>query len=400
MKLLIFLLLALFCTFAKEPQEILVRSLNVYSDNNPKNFPLINKNSLNIDFDIESEILPSLQIIFKLCDANWNIYDNPLLVNSLNNTDYNIELIKVDAYYQNYNYTFKGVYPSDNVSFPFQGKWKFFVTDLNNDENIYAEGKFFVADSILEIFSDFSKYNINSRDSEKNLNRSIELKVHFELADYQYKDYIESVEIIKNRLIDEPYISAENEKFRFFEWDGNRKLTYFFMDIYPGNEYRVLDIRDDLIHPAPETKASLDRFETSRIFKLGKSDHNGSFKVLGTESQFAEYIIVNFNLSTDENKEDIFISGSFTDWQVLPVFKMSFKDGIYSKRLKIKRGIYDYHYVKGTTEGNLVMNIDREVIEGNFWETKNDYYLFVIYKDQEKLYDRIIGFKKIIGKSL
>jgi len=69
--------------------------------------------------------------------------------------------------------------------------------------------------------------------------------------------------------------------------------------------------------------------------------------------------------------------------------------------LQLKRGIYDYQYVTGEVAGDHIENINWEILEGNFWETRNEYFIFLYYKTIEKGgYDKIIGYKKIMSNSL
>ena len=64
--------------------------------------------------------------------------------------------------------------------------------------------------------------------------------------------------------------------------------------------------------------------------------------------------------------------------------------------VQLKRGVYDYQYVTGKIVNDRVENIDWEILEGNFWETENEYYIFLYYQTVEKGgYDKIIGYKKI-----
>jgi hypothetical protein len=70
--------------------------------------------------------------------------------------------------------------------------------------------------------------------------------------------------------------------------------------------------------------------------------------------------------------------------------------GIYTVTTELKRGIYDYQYVTAIDNGNSIDNVDWYSLEGNFWETSNDYYIFVYYKSLKNGgYDQIIGYTKI-----
>jgi hypothetical protein len=44
---------------------------------------------------------------------------------------------------------------------------------------------------------------------------------------------------------------------------------------------------------------------------------------------------------------------------------------------------------KGETEGDIT------IIEGDHWETGNDYYIYVYYREKVPEYDRLVGYKKM-----
>jgi hypothetical protein len=75
--------------------------------------------------------------------------------------------------------------------------------------------------------------------------------------------------------------------------------------------------------------------------------------------------------------------------------------GLMNITIQLKRGVYDYQYVTGDVINNKVENIEWEILEGNFWETQNDYFIFLYYRTEEKGgYDKIIGYKKIKSGAL
>ena len=62
--------------------------------------------------------------------------------------------------------------------------------------------------------------------------------------------------------------------------------------------------------------------------------------------------------------------------------------GIYEKALLIKQGFTNYEYVVSDAKGN----IDYEnAIDGNFYQTENDYSILVYYRENTDRYDRVIG---------
>ena len=68
--------------------------------------------------------------------------------------------------------------------------------------------------------------------------------------------------------------------------------------------------------------------------------------------------------------------------------KFSFERKGYELNLFLKQGYYNYMYVlkeKAKTEG------DESLIEGNHWETENDYTIYVYFHETGSLCDRLIA---------
>ena len=93
---------------------------------------------------------------------------------------------------------------------------------------------------------------------------------------------------------------------------------------------------------------------------------------------------------------DIYLVGAFNNWELLPEYKMNFNGDSYELTIELKRGIYDYQYVVVNGDLNNPSNQDWYVLEGNDWQTTDEYNIFLWYRDQNYGgYDRIIGYSKI-----
>ena len=54
----------------------------------------------------------------------------------------------------------------------------------------------------------------------------------------------------------------------------------------------------------------------------------------------------------------------------------------------MKQGFYNYHYVVIDSKGNVD---HANAIDGNFWQTENNYFCLVYYRENGQRFDRIIG---------
>jgi hypothetical protein len=222
------------------------------------------------------------------------------------------------------------------------------------------------------------------------------------LPEALFPNFVDHVEIIQNRRILSPFIVDRtfNTNTRQYSWNGDRKFSFTARDIYPGNEYRQADFRDINKFNSDNINAQFSGFDMSRFYKFGKRDLNGAYLLTNFRNDFATYLTVNFRVKPPEEFwGNIFVVGSFNNWQPSQQFMLESNDGIFSKKILLKRGVYDYQYVTGYLENEKVKDENWIYLEGNFWETSNEYHVFVFYKDPNYGgYDKIIGFKKIISK--
>jgi hypothetical protein len=80
----------------------------------------------------------------------------------------------------------------------------------------------------------------------------------------------------------------------------------------------------------------------------------------------------------------------FNNYALSPENKMDYNEakGIYEKALNIKQGFTNYQYTIADTKGV----IDNEnAFDGNFWQTENNYFVIVYYRENGQRYDRVIG---------
>lgn len=105
----------------------------------------------------------------------------------------------------------------------------------------------------------------------------------------------------------------------------------------------------------------------------------------------ADYVTVNFTLDYPQLMNgDIYVNGDFTSNRYDEQYKMTFDPDarLYTLSLPLKQGSYNYQYVavkegenKGTTS----------LIEGDKYETQNEYNVSVYYRSPTGRADRLIG---------
>ena len=125
-------------------------------------------------------------------------------------------------------------------------------------------------------------------------------------------------------------------------------------------------------------------------------DINGNFLVNNINAPNneinADYAWVYFSLAKHEltSNQSIYITGMFNNFVLSDENKMDYnpKTQLYEKALLVKQGFTNYSYT--ITSNNL--NVDNEnAIDGNFFQTENNYLVLVYYRENNQRYDRVIG---------
>ena len=98
-------------------------------------------------------------------------------------------------------------------------------------------------------------------------------------------------------------------------------------------------------------------------------------------------------LSTNQLNEDVYVYGEFTDWRLLPEYKMWYNKSRsrYELDAQLKQGRYEYKYASTNAEGKA----DDTMIEGSHSQTENEYLVLVYHKNIQFKYDELVGSRVI-----
>ena len=80
----------------------------------------------------------------------------------------------------------------------------------------------------------------------------------------------------------------------------------------------------------------------------------------------------------------------FNNYALTDDYKMELnkKTGLYEKALLIKQGFTNYQYILTNKKGAIDFE---NAIDGNYFQTENNYTAIVYYKGNNDRYDRVIG---------
>ena len=175
-------------------------------------------------------------------------------------------------------------------------------------------------------------------------------------------------------------------------WAGNEFLYFENKDIKAAaNNVAKIDSDTAIYGSRLYTSSARSNFPYSF-----SQDINGNFVVKninGANSEVeADYAWVYFSLSapTFRANKDIYVTGMFNNYKLTPEYKMDYnsKKAIYEKAILIKQGFTNFQYTIADNKGV----IDYEnAIDGNFYQTENNYTILVYYRAGIDRYDRVIG---------
>ena len=125
-------------------------------------------------------------------------------------------------------------------------------------------------------------------------------------------------------------------------------------------------------------------------------DINGNFVVKNinaiNDQIESDYAWVYFSLSapTFRLNKDIYVTGMFNNYNLTPEYKMNYnpEKAVYEKAVLIKQGFTNFQYTIADIKG---MVDNENAIDGNFYQTENNYTILVYYRDGIGRYDRVVG---------
>jgi hypothetical protein len=175
-------------------------------------------------------------------------------------------------------------------------------------------------------------------------------------------------------------------------WAGNEFLFFDNKEIRTAsNNIARIDSNGSLYNSYLFTHNARKNFPYSFT-----EDVNGNFVVRNlsaTNNEIeADYAWVYFSLSapTFRLKKDIYITGMFNNYNLIPEYKMDYneKKGIYEKAILIKQGFTNFQYTIADDKANIDA---KNAIDGNFYQTENEYTILVYYRENNDRYERVIG---------
>lgn len=333
------------------------------------------------------------------CDYNWNPSD-------LQKRDYlqGFDNQRIQESSSSFNclqiYThYRLNLPNSNTQLKISGNY--ILKILNEDKEVVFSRKFMVYEDLVSVPIQVKRArNVTNLDSKHNLEFTIKSNVI---------NFQNPLKNIKTVLFQNGKLQTAIHNIAPQFTIGN-DLVYKYdapTQFWAGNEFLYFDNKE--IRVASNNIAQIDsqkEIYSSYLFTnearansnyYNWQDVNGNFvvrRLFAENSEIeADYSWVYFSLSAPlfrSSNGAIYVTGMFNNYALTPENKMEYntEKGVYEKAILIKQGFINYEYTAEQVNGN----IDSEnAIDGNFFQTENEYTVLVYYKENTDRYTRIIG---------
>ena len=332
------------------------------------------------------------------CDYDWQ----PSQL-SINEYMQGFDNQRIQDYTNSYNtlqiYShYKIQFPNRNTRLLVSGN--FMIKIVNEDREVVFSRKFIVYENIVTVTSQVKRArNINDTPYKHNIEFTIKSN------NITFQSPLTNVKIL---LLQNGQLNTGITNIKPMYTIGNDLIYKYDAEtqFWGGNEFRWFENKD--IRNAVSNIARIDAQggvyngylytdeAKSRTPYSYNPDLNGNFVIKNINAENneieADYAWIFFTLSAPSNfeKKDIYVNGMFNNYALSAENKMDYnaEKSIYEKAIMIKQGFTNYKYVIANKLGKIDA---ANAIDGNFYQTVNDYFTLVYYKENNQRYHRIIG---------
>ena len=379
-----------------------VRSLKLSLESNmyiPPIFMMGSDDRIIVNFDYLDYDVHYLRYSVTHCNADWQPSQlvESEYVSGFNYADIDDYEPSEATYVHYYNYQF--VLPNDDMELLVSGNYLLSVYEQDDPEHILFQTRFSVCEGTVGVYP-----QVTSRTDVEYNNRFQQVSFDVRYKPNQIRDpYSEFKCVVKQNSRDDNAVMVTRPMMVAVDhvtYEHNRDL------IFPaGNEFRrfetvsahslnmgVQSIRyfDPMYHailtidePRNEVQYLYDKTQFGR-FTIRNAE------AYGENALQADYMITHFALDAGGKLDggNIWLAGEFlTGSQVMMNYDAS--TGLYIAEVLLKQGAYNYMYL-WVPDGTTVGQTGR--IEGDHYETVNEYLVMVYDRPMGERYDRLVGY--------
>lgn len=403
-------LLSFLCSMQAQNSRVYsehVKSLQIIANEDVLLPPIINlggNNVIDIGFDMLGHDYHRLIYKIEHCNADWTpsteIFESDYLAGFNGQVIEDVE----NSFNTNLLYTHYHVrIPNEDVSLKLSGNYKLHV--FRDEDDADSEQPLLTACfSVVEPEVGISASVSSNTDIDFNhTHQQLSFAVNY--GTLTVGDPIRELKtiIMQNRRTDNWVINPKPDiqKVNVLEYKHNRQLIFD-----AGNEYHKFEILgfnranmnvDQIKWFDPYYHIILNEDRPSKNY-IFETDQNGA-SVIRHENDWdnettSEYVWVHFTLrSPQQTQGEVYISGNWTFNQFTPQYRMTYnpENQCYEASLLLKQGYYNYQYLyvpSGSQRGE-------SLIDGNFFQTENEYIILVYHRPTGERYDKLVGYRKM-----
>ncbi|MBT8233060.1 MAG: DUF5103 domain-containing protein [Saprospiraceae bacterium] len=383
-----------------------LKTVKLSNTGNQLSFPTVDlastsKAILHLKFDdMEGGFKPYTYKIIH-CDKDWYPSDLQEIeyMDGFNNEEIENFEYSTNGYsdYTNYNLYL----PNDELTWTISGNYLLVITDQDLQVPVITR-RFIVSESVINI----GHQSIKPR-NVRNINTHQEFKLNISYENFDINQ--PQIELFTTMMQNDNWNSAKTNLVPTYERGQSIILDQYDYISFPAlKEFRSFDIRPLSYTTEFVRSIDQDEFETTVLLdstsiraqrnSVHELDANGYFIIDNERYRnpevSSEYCNVIYNLFSNKKfEEDLYIVGAFSDWQAKEEYKMYYDEEIkaYLGQAYFKQGYYNYMFALLDKETG---NLDIDKVEGSWYETENDYFIIVYYREFGSLFDRILAVKK------
>lgn len=383
-------------------------TLQLRVDGSDQAVPVIelgSEQTITFNFDEISDDLRYMRYRLLHCNALWQpdqLVESEYLdgFNEAQVNDYQFSQATT-IHYINYSITI----PNADMRPLISGNYLLQVYDEEQPDSTLLQARFSVVDPTASVHGIVtSRTDLDYNLAHQQLALSVDLKSTNVFN--PFKDIM--VVVTQNGRADNVAIAAQPSRISgsVLHYEHNPKL------IFPaGNEYRRMEIVSTnypgmrvegytYAHPYYHATLHTDFPRTTDSYSYDRTQH-GRFRIRefnsGHPDTEADYIMTHFSLEMPRLRNHLlYLDGDFAYRRLNSDAAMTYnpETSCYEKTLLLKQGAYNYQYLATPITGNRTPALT-SVVEGDKYQTTNEYLVFVYYHRPGERYDRLIGYTLI-----
>ncbi len=382
-----------------------IQTVQLYLKGAPLTLPIVElkagSNALMLEFDYLGEDLKDYIYTIVHCNSDWQ-------PSELNDNEYidgftEDRITEIESSFNTllqYTHYALGL-PNRNMRWARSGNYLLKIFDNDDDRRLVLVRRFMVVEPVWRVEAKFAS---PASVSKLNTHHEIDFTVVHRGSRIPNPQNDVKAYVLQNGRWD---IALGPLQSNFTRVD---QLVFDYQDkiVFPaGKEWRYFDMRTfefrgDRVKTISE---GVDFYEVTLLTDQSRAgstlryrgDLNGRFSVENQNFNQTllqcDYAKVLFSISQNLplEGEDVYVFGELTDWQIKPEFKMEHSTeakAYYCESPLLKQGFYNYEY---RVVNRQTGKIDLEGLEGNWYETSNQYTILVYFRSFGDRYERLMS---------